>query len=81
LRKGDEPLFGFPQKGTVTGLDKMIGKILWQTETAVGEWVTGANASKNGGATVWSSGAIDLSETVCCLYPQAIYRFRTMAAT
>jgi alcohol dehydrogenase (cytochrome c) len=56
---GDEPPFGFPQKGTVTGLDKKTGKIIWQTKTAIGDWVTGANASKNGGATVWSGGAID----------------------
>jgi len=56
---GDEPPFGFPQKGTVTGLDKATGQILWQTNLTAGDWVTGVNASKNGGATAWSGGAID----------------------
>ncbi len=56
---GDEPPFGVAQKGLITGLDKSTGEIIWQTKTAVGEWVTGENASKNGGATVWSGGAVD----------------------
>lgn len=64
---GDEPPFGVAQKGTVTGLDKKTGKILWQTETAVGDWVTGKNASQNGGATVWSGGAIDVDKGVAYL--------------
>jgi len=64
---GDEPPFGFPQKGTVTGLDKSSGKILWQTKLAVGDWVTGENASVNGGATTWSGGAIDMDKGVVFL--------------
>lgn len=56
---GDEPPFGVAQKGVITGLDKKTGKILWQTKTAVGDWVEGKNASQNGGATVWSGGAVD----------------------
>ena len=38
---GDLPPFGFPERGTVTGLDKKTGNILWQTQLAVGPWVTG----------------------------------------
>jgi len=64
---GDEPPFGFPQKGTVTGLDKKTGKILWQTKLAVGDWVEGKNASKNGGATTWSGGAIDTEKGIVYL--------------
>ncbi len=64
---GDEPPFGIAQKGTVTGLDKKTGKIIWQTKTAVGEWVDGENASQNGGATVWSGGAIDTDKGVVYL--------------
>ncbi len=57
---GDEPPFGIAQKGTVTGIDKATGKKLWQTQLAVGPWVTTSpNASQNGGATTWSGGAID----------------------
>jgi len=64
---GDEPPFGIAQKGTVTGLDKKTGKIIWQTKTAVGEWVEGKNASQNGGATSWSGGAIDMDKGVVYL--------------
>lgn len=64
---GDEPPFGLPQKGTVTGLDKATGKILWQTNLTEGAWVTGANASKNGGATTWSGGAIDMDKGIVYL--------------
>ncbi len=64
---GDEPPFGIAQKGTVTGLDKATGKILWQTKTAVGDWVEGKNASINGGATVWTGGAMDMDKGVVYL--------------
>ena len=64
---GDEPPFGIAQKGTVTGLDKKTGKIIWQIKTAVGEWVEGKNASQNGGATSWSGGAIDMDKGVVYL--------------
>jgi len=64
---GDEPPFGIAQKGTVTGLDKKTGKIIWQTKTAVGDWVEGKNGSQNGGATVWSGGSIDAEEGIAYL--------------
>ncbi len=64
---GDEPPFGFPQKGMVTGLDKATGKILWQTKLAIGDWVEGQNASKNGGATTWSGGSIDTEKGIVYL--------------
>ena len=64
---GDEPPFGFPQKGTVTALDKKTGQIIWQTKLAVGDWVEGKNASLNGGATTWSGGAIDMDKGVVYL--------------
>jgi alcohol dehydrogenase (cytochrome c) len=65
---GDEPPFGVAQKGTVTGLDMSNGKKLWQTQLAVGAWVTTSpNASKNGGATVWTGGAIDTDRGVVFL--------------
>ncbi len=64
---GDEPPFGFPQKGTVTALDKKNGQIVWQTKLAVGDWVEGKNASLNGGATTWSGGAIDTDKGIVYL--------------
>lgn len=64
---GDTPPFGVAQKGTVTGVDKMTGKILWQTKLAVGDWVEGKNASVNGGATAWSGGAIDMDKGIVYL--------------
>jgi alcohol dehydrogenase (cytochrome c) len=64
---GDEPPFGFPQKGTVTALDNKTGQIVWQTKLAVGDWVEGKNASLNGGATTWSGGAIDADKGVVYL--------------
>lgn len=64
---GDEPPFGFPQKGTVTAIDKKTGLIVWQTKLAVGDWVEGKNASKNGGATAWSGGAIDMDKGIVYL--------------
>jgi alcohol dehydrogenase (cytochrome c) len=57
---GDEPPFGVAQKGTVTGIDKVTGKKIWQTQLAVGPWVTNyTDANQNGGATTWTGGAID----------------------
>ncbi len=57
---GDEPPFGVAQKGTVTGIDKSTGQKLWQTQLAVGPWVTTyPTANENGGATTWTGGAID----------------------
>ena len=64
---GDEPPFGFPQKGTVTALDKKTGKIVWQTKLAVGDWVEGQNASLNGGATAWTGGAVDMDKGIVYL--------------
>ncbi len=57
---GDEPPFGVAQKGTVSGVDMNTGKILWTTQLCVGDWVTTSqNASRNGGCTTWTGGAID----------------------
>ena len=65
---GDEPPFGVAQKGTVTGIDKATGKKLWQTQLAVGAWVTTSpNATLNGGATTWTGGAIDTEKGVIYL--------------
>lgn len=65
---GDLPPFGFPERGSVTALDKKTGKIVWQTPTAVGDWVTGArNNSTNGGADVWSGGSIDVERGIVYL--------------
>ncbi len=65
---GDEPPFGVAQKGTVTGIDMKTGKKLWQTQLAVGAWVTTSpNATQNGGATTWSGGAIDTDKGVVYL--------------
>ncbi len=65
---GDVVLEGpAPNKGTVTALNKNTGKIVWQTYTAVGDWVEGENASVNGGATVWTGGAIDTDKGVVYL--------------
>ena len=64
---GDTPPFGVAQKGTVTGVDKNTGKILWQTKLAVGDWVEGKNASVNGGGTTWSGAAIDMDKGIVYL--------------
>lgn len=67
---GDVPLEGggpIASKGTVTALDKMTGKIIWQINTTVGDWVKGKNASINGGAAVWSGGAIDTEKGIVYL--------------
>ncbi len=65
---GDLPPYGFPERGTVTGLDKKTGKILWQTKLAVGPWVEGVNNnSSNGGADVWTGGAIDMDKGIVYL--------------
>ncbi|MFB3764575.1 MAG: PQQ-binding-like beta-propeller repeat protein [Methanotrichaceae archaeon] len=61
---GDAPPFGMPNKGSVTALDKATGKILWTINTTEGEWVTGKNASVNGGASAWSGGAIDTEKGI-----------------
>jgi alcohol dehydrogenase (cytochrome c) len=65
---GDEPPFGVAVKGTVSGLDMSTGKLLWQTQLCVGDWVTTSpNASQNGGCTVWTGGAIDTDTGVVFL--------------
>jgi len=65
---GDVVLEGAPaSKGTETALDKKTGKIVWQINTTVGNWVTGKNASINGGAATWSGGAIDADKGVLYL--------------
>jgi alcohol dehydrogenase (cytochrome c) len=64
---GDSPGFGAPAKGTETVLDKKTGKIVWQINTTVGDWVTGKNASVNGGAATWSGGAIDADKGIVYL--------------
>lgn len=65
---GDVVLEGPPaEKGIVTSLDKKTGEIVWQINTTVGEWVTGENASVNGGATVWTGGAIDTEKGIVYL--------------
>jgi glucose dehydrogenase len=65
---GDAPGFDAPAtKGIVTALDKNTGKIIWQINTTVGDWVTGKNASVNGGAATWSGGAIDANKGIVYL--------------
>ena len=64
---GDSPGFGAPAKGTETALDKKTGKIVWQINTTVGDWVTGKNGSVNGGAATWSGGAIDADKGIIYL--------------
>lgn len=65
---GDVVLEGAPAiKGKVTALDKNTGKIVWQINTTVGDWVKGKNARVNGGATVWSGGAIDTEKGIVYL--------------
>jgi alcohol dehydrogenase (cytochrome c) len=64
---GDAPPFEFPAKGKVTAIDKKTGKILWQINTTIGDWVEGKNASINGGATTWSGGAIDAEKGIVYL--------------
>jgi glucose dehydrogenase len=54
-------------KGTETALDKKTGKVVWQINTTIGEWVTGKNASVNGGATTWSGGSIDTDKGILYL--------------
>jgi alcohol dehydrogenase (cytochrome c) len=56
---GDEPPFKPAAKGSVTALDRNTGAIIWQIPTTVGDWVEGANGDLNGGATVWTAGALD----------------------
>jgi alcohol dehydrogenase (cytochrome c) len=64
---GDEPPWGIPERGSVTGLDKKTGRIVWQTNTTKGAWVEGKNTSMNGGATIWSGGAIDTEKGIAYL--------------
>ena len=65
---GDVVLQGAPAaKGTETALDKKTGKIVWQINTTVGEWVTGENSSVNGGAATWSGGSIDTDKGILYL--------------
>jgi alcohol dehydrogenase (cytochrome c) len=64
---GDDPPFTVPAHGSVTALDITNGSIVWQNSTAVGPWVEGANATKQGGATTWSGGAIDNANGIAYL--------------
>jgi alcohol dehydrogenase (cytochrome c) len=64
---GDEPPFGMPAQGMITGIDKRSGNVLWQTKTAVGAWVEGSNVNVNGGATSWSGGAVDAQRGIIYL--------------
>lgn len=65
---GDSVLNGSsPEKGTETALNKKTGNIVWQINTTIGEWVTGKNASINGGAATWSGGSIDTDKGILYL--------------
>ena len=64
---GDTPPYGIPDKGTVTALNKMTGKKLWQINTTMGAWVTGENGTFNGGASTWSGGAVDTDKGIIYL--------------
>lgn len=64
---GDAPPFAAPAHGSVSAIDKKSGKLLWQIDTAVGDWVKGENASLNGGATCWSGGAVDMESGIAYL--------------
>jgi outer membrane protein assembly factor BamB len=64
---GDAPPFAAPAHGKVSAIDKKSGKLIWQIDTAVGDWVTGENASLNGGATCWSGGAVDMESGIAYL--------------
>ena len=65
---GDVVLQGAPAaKGTETALNKKTGKVVWQINTTIGKWVTGKNASVNGGATTWSGGSIDMDKGILYL--------------
>jgi alcohol dehydrogenase (cytochrome c) len=65
---GDVVLEGAPPaKGTETAIDKKTGEIVWQINTTVGKWVTGKNASFNGGATTWTGGSIDADKGIVYL--------------
>jgi alcohol dehydrogenase (cytochrome c) len=63
----DAPSFEFPAKGMVTAIDKNTGKLLWQINTTIGDWVEGNNASINGGAATWSGGSIDTEKGIVYL--------------
>jgi alcohol dehydrogenase (cytochrome c) len=56
---GDEPPFGPAAKGSITAFNRTDGEKIWNISTVVGPWVSGKNASENGGATVWSGGSLD----------------------
>jgi alcohol dehydrogenase (cytochrome c) len=56
---GDEPPFGPAAKGSITAFNRTDGEKIWNISTVVGPWVSGNNASENGGSTVWSGGSLD----------------------
>lgn len=56
---GDEPPFGPAAKGSITAFNRTNGDKIWNISTVIGPWVSGKNASENGGATVWSGGSLD----------------------
>jgi alcohol dehydrogenase (cytochrome c) len=56
---GDEPPFGPAAKGSITAFNRTNGEKIWNISTVTGPWVSGKNASENGGATVWSGGSLD----------------------
>lgn len=67
---GDVPFEGTnatASKGSITALNKSTGKVVWKINTTAGDWVKGKNASINGGATVWSGGAIDVDKGIAYL--------------
>lgn len=45
-------------KGNITALTKTDGKIIWNIDTTIGEWVKKGNTPPNSGATAWSGGSI-----------------------
>ncbi|MDR4489758.1 MAG: PQQ-binding-like beta-propeller repeat protein [Candidatus Nitrosocosmicus sp.] len=56
---GDEPPFAPAAKGSITAFNRTDGERIWNISTVTGQWVMGENATKNGGATVWSGGSLD----------------------
>ncbi len=56
---GDEPPFAPAAKGSITAFNRTNGEKIWNISTVTGEWVSGKNATINGGGTVWSGGSLD----------------------
>ena len=48
-----------PVQGKITAFNRTNGEKVWSTNTTVGSWVEGKNATINGGAATWSGGALD----------------------